>query len=88
MSIPLIHKSLNKGLQKVRELLIELQSFDLGMGRTHRYHDISDDTRPIESERNYDRSWLLDVAEKIHQYQEALQYFVKTSEKVTLALSE
>lgn len=51
MSTPTIHTPLHKGLNKVREFLADLQTFEFGTKKTHRHHDISDDARHLSLTR-------------------------------------
>ena len=51
MSTPPVHKPLHKGLQQVRALLADLQNFDFGTAKTHRHHDVSDESRHLSLTR-------------------------------------
>ena len=61
-----VHKPLNKGLQKTRELLTELQKFNFGTARVHRHHDVSDETRHLSltKEQAQQAQECLDLLEK------------------------
>lgn len=65
MSTP-VHKPLNKGLQKTRELLTELQKFNFGTEGVHRHHTISDDSRHLSltKEQAQDAQECLELLQK------------------------
>ena len=46
-------------------------------------HRASNPIRPTDGTAGYDRYWLLDVAEKVHQHQELLRQFVMIAKKLS-----